>query len=71
MNADFVHNVIFILQEHMSVQMEMHSVVTLGTTEEKRDENIQLQKCLKEFMLEDLQRWYAFFICMQVYLSMR
>ncbi|XP_062370986.1 interleukin-5 receptor subunit alpha-like [Cinclus cinclus] len=41
-------------QEHMSMQMEMHSEVTLGTTEENRDENIQLQKCLKELVLEDL-----------------
>lgn len=47
-------NVIFTQQQHMSMQMEMHSEITLGTPEENRDENIQLQKCLKEFMLEDL-----------------
>lgn len=49
MNADFVHNVIFIQQQHMSMQMEMHPEVTLGIVEDNRDnrENIQLQKCLK------------------------
>ncbi|XP_074392325.1 interleukin-5 receptor subunit alpha-like [Zonotrichia albicollis] len=47
--ADETHH-----QQHMSMQMEMNSEVTLGTPEENRDENIQLQKCLKEFMLEDL-----------------
>ncbi|TRZ22700.1 hypothetical protein HGM15179_004408 [Zosterops borbonicus] len=47
--ADEIHH-----QQHMSMQMETHSVVTLGTPEENRDENIQLQKCLKEFTLEDL-----------------
>lgn len=49
-----MHNVIFIQQQHMSMQIEMNSEVTLGTPEENRDDNIRLQKCLKEFMLEDL-----------------
>ncbi|XP_018861583.1 interleukin-5 receptor subunit alpha-like [Parus major] len=47
--ADETHH-----QQHMPMQMEMHSEVTLGTLEENRDENIQPQKCLKEFVLEDL-----------------
>ncbi|XP_048180136.1 interleukin-5 receptor subunit alpha-like isoform X1 [Corvus hawaiiensis] len=49
--ADETHH-----EQHMSMQMEMHSEFTLGRPEENRDENIQLQKCLKEFVLEDLQR---------------
>ncbi|XP_050833542.1 interleukin-5 receptor subunit alpha-like isoform X2 [Serinus canaria] len=47
--ADETHH-----QKHMSMQMEMNSEVTLGTPEENRDENIRLQKCLKELVLEDL-----------------
>lgn len=54
LNADVVHNVTFIQQKQMSMQMEMHSEVTMGISEENGDESIQQQKCLKESGLEDL-----------------
>lgn len=54
LNADVVHNVTFIQQKQMSMQMEMHSEVTMGIPEENGDESIQQQKCLKESGLEDL-----------------
>ncbi|XP_032536165.1 interleukin-5 receptor subunit alpha-like [Chiroxiphia lanceolata] len=41
-------------QQHMSVQMEMHSEVTVGIPKKNRDENIEQQKCLKDSGLEDL-----------------
>lgn len=54
LNADVVHNVTFIQQKQMSMQMEMHSEVTMGISEENGDESIQQQKCLNESGLEDL-----------------
>lgn len=54
LNADVVHNVTFIQQEQMSMQMEMPSEVTMGIPEENGDESIQQQKCLKESGLEVL-----------------
>ncbi|XP_035748908.1 interleukin-5 receptor subunit alpha-like [Egretta garzetta] len=47
--ADETHD-----QKQVSMQMEMHSEVTLGIPEENRDKNVQQQKCLKESGLEDL-----------------
>ncbi|XP_075593063.1 interleukin-5 receptor subunit alpha-like isoform X1 [Balearica regulorum gibbericeps] len=41
-------------QKQMSMQMEMHSEVTLGIPEENGDKNVQQQRCLKEPGLEDL-----------------
>ncbi|XP_074913367.1 interleukin-5 receptor subunit alpha-like [Buteo buteo] len=41
-------------EKQMSMQMEMHSEVTMGIPEENGDESIQQQKCLKESGLEDL-----------------
>jgi len=54
LNADIVHNVIFIQQKQMHWQMEIHSEVTLGTPEENGDKNAEQQRCLKESGLEDL-----------------
>ncbi|XP_059671834.1 interleukin-5 receptor subunit alpha-like [Gavia stellata] len=47
--ADETHH-----QQQISMQMEMHSEVTMRIPEENGDENIQQQKCLKESGLEDL-----------------
>lgn len=53
LNADVVHNVIFIQQKQMSMQMEIHSEVTVGIPEENGEKYNQQQKCLKESGLED------------------
>ncbi|XP_027757936.1 interleukin-5 receptor subunit alpha-like [Empidonax traillii] len=41
-------------QQHMLMEMEMHSEVTVGIPKENRDENTEQQKCLKDSGLEDL-----------------
>lgn len=38
----------------MSVEMDMHSEIGLDIPEENGDENIQGQKCLEDYGLEDL-----------------
>ncbi|XP_028943233.1 interleukin-5 receptor subunit alpha-like [Antrostomus carolinensis] len=47
--ADEIHH-----QKQMSMQMEMHSEITLGIPEENGDENVQQQRYLKESGLKDL-----------------
>ncbi|KAM6316926.1 interleukin-5 receptor subunit alpha-like [Aegotheles albertisi] len=47
--ADDIHH-----QKQMSMQMEMHSEITLGISQENGDKNFQQQRCLKESGLEEL-----------------